>query len=465
MSFIPHTPDDTAKMLKKIGAKQIEDIFDEIPKEIPKAELEAIPQAFNEMALLKHAKKIAQELPEFSCFLGAGAYDHHIPAAIWDICTRGEFLTAYTPYQAEVSQGSLQLLYEFQTMVAELFGLDVANASLYDGATAVAEAILMAKRLDKKGTRDTVLVAKGLHPHYRQVLSSLLKHQQIKIAELPFDNQVGSSNFNTVLNVDTTHIFAIVITQSNFFGVIEPFDELNTWAKKQNIFSIAQVHPMALGVLKAPGEWSGGGADIAVGEGQALGIPLASGGPYLGLMACKKEFVRQLPGRIVGRTIDTQGRPGFALTLQAREQHIRRAKATSNICTNQGLNVVAATIFMSMLGPQGLTSVGNTCINNTHMLVEALCHIPNVKQLFNGFYFHEAVLELPIPIDLFCDSMMKKGILPGLNISPYFPEFKNCLLLCVTEKSSIEDIKYYIQTARDIIFEHSHHNNSCTLGV
>jgi glycine dehydrogenase subunit 1 len=299
--------------------------------------LDTIPDALNEMALLKHAKKIANELPILSCFLGAGAYDHHIPAAIWDICTRGEFLTAYTPYQAEVSQGSLQLLYEFQTMVAELFALDVANASLYDGATAVVEAILMAKRLDKKNNRDTVLVPKGLHPHYRQVLTSLLKHQQINIEELPFDNDQGQTCIKTLQHQSFSHAFAVVISQCNFFGIIEAFDELNTWAKTQGLFSIAQVHPMALGILKAPGQWAGNGVDIAVGEGQALGIPLASGGPYLGLMACKKEYVRQLPGRIVGRTIDTQGRTGFALTLQAREQHIRRDKATSNICTAQAL--------------------------------------------------------------------------------------------------------------------------------
>ncbi|NDH08843.1 MAG: aminomethyl-transferring glycine dehydrogenase subunit GcvPA [Gammaproteobacteria bacterium] len=465
MSFIPHTPDDTARMLGKIGIKTIEAIFDEIPKEIPKAKLDTIPDALNEMALLRHAKKIANELPVLSCFLGAGAYDHHIPAAIWDICTRGEFLTAYTPYQAEVSQGSLQILYEFQTMIAELFALDVANASLYDGATAVVEAILMAKRLDKKGNRDTVLVPKGLHPHYRQVLTSLLKHQQIKIEELPFDNDLGQTCIKTLQHQSFNHAFAMVISQCNFFGVIEAFDELNTWAKAQGLFSIAQVHPMALGILKAPGQWAGNGADIAVGEGQALGIPLASGGPYLGLMACKKEYVRQLPGRIVGRTIDTQGRTGFALTLQAREQHIRRAKATSNICTNQGLNVVAATIFMSMLGPTGLAKVGEACVNNTHTLIEELCHIAGVSRHFNGYYFHESVVDLPIAPDLFCDAMLKKGILAGLSLAPYFPEFKNSLLLCATEKQSMDDIKHYIQTAKDIFFEHSHHHNSCTLGV
>jgi len=465
MSFIPHTSDDTAKMLEKIGIKDIAAIFDEIPEQIPRAKLDAIPDALNEMALLRHAQNIAQKLPELSCFLGAGAYDHHIPAAIWDICTRGEFLTAYTPYQAEVSQGSLQLLYEFQSMVCELFDMEVSNASLYDGATAVAEAILMAKRLDKKGERHTVLLAKGLHPHYRQVLSSLLKHQHIKIEELPFDNQTGSTDIKALKHHNVTHAFAMVITQCNFFGIIEPFDELNAWAKEQTLFRIAQVHPMALGVLKAPGEWAGGGADIAVGEGQVLGIPMASGGPYLGLMACKKEFVRQLPGRIVGRTIDTHGRSGFALTLQAREQHIRRGKATSNICTNQGLNVVAATIFMSMLGPQGISSIGNACVNNTHQLVEELCHIPGVKLTFKGYYFHEAVIELPMPIDLFYGLMLKKGILPGLNLESYFPEFKNCLLLCVTEKPSMEEMSHYIQTAKDIIFEYTHHNKSCILGV
>ena len=463
MSFIPHTPDDTTRMLGKIGLSTIAALFDEIPADIPKAQLTTIPDALNEMALLQHAKKIAHECPCLTCFLGAGAYDHHIPAAIWDLCTRGEFLTAYTPYQAEVSQGSLQLLYEFQTMIAELFALDVANASLYDGATAVVEAILMAKRLDKKGSGDTVLISEGLHPHYREVLTCLLKHQQINIKTLPFDHVLGMTCINTLAKQSYTDAFAIVISQCNFFGVIEAFDELNTWAKAQGLFSIAQVHPMAMGLLKAPGQWASDGADIAVGEGQALGIPLASGGPYLGLIACQKAYVRQLPGRIVGRTIDTQGRTGFALTLQAREQHIRRAKATSNICSNQGLNVVAATIFMSMIGPRGLTKIGEACVNNTHALVAALCQIPGVKQRFSGYYFHECVIELPIPAEHFCDAMLKKGILAGLSLAAYFPEYPHAVLLCVTEKQSPEDIHDYIQSAKEIIYAYQHH--SCSLGA
>ena len=451
MPFIPHTTQDTETMLETIGIKEIENIFDEIPKTLPRAKLSLIPEGMNEMRLIQHAQEIAKKIPQLKCFIGAGAYDHHIPAAISDLCSRGELLTSYTPYQSEASQGSLQIIYEFQSMIATLFAMEVSNASLYDGATAVAEAILMAKRLDKKGERHTVLLAKGLHPHYRQVLSSLLKHQHIKIEELPFDNQTGSTDIKALKHLNATHAFAMVITQCNFFGIIEPFDELNAWAKEQTLFRIAQVHPIALGVLKAPGEWAGGGADIAVGEGQVLGIPMASGGPYLGLMACKKEFVRQLPGRIVGRTIDTQGRSGFALTLQAREQHIRRGKATSNICSNQGINMIAATIFMSMLGPQGLAKVANTCFHNTHLLVQKLSFIPGMNIVFQGLYFHESVIKLPVDINQFCQFMESRGILSGLNLQAYYPELKDCLLICATEKINNEDINDYFNTATEAI--------------
>ncbi|MGE5027551.1 MAG: aminomethyl-transferring glycine dehydrogenase subunit GcvPA, partial [Betaproteobacteria bacterium] len=347
MPFIPHTEEDIQTMLKSIGAASVEDLFDEIPAALRAGELEHVPQAMNEMATSRLMQERAERDGRYLNFIGAGAYEHHIPAAVWQIAGRGEFYSAYTPYQAEASQGTLQLLYEFQTMMASLTGMDVSNASLYDGASALGEAVLMAVRAHKTARR--ILVPATVHPVWRQVAEALVKNQGIELVAVPYCTGGGDTVAESLKHFEGQDFAALVIQQPNFFGVLEEVDELTNWAHAQGMLVIGAVNPVALGLLKAPGQWGSQGADIAVGEGQPLGAPLSSGGPYFGFLCCKQALARQMPGRIVGRTVDMDGKPGFCLTLQAREQHIRRAKATSNICTNQGLMATAAAIHLALL--------------------------------------------------------------------------------------------------------------------
>ncbi|MDP1898126.1 MAG: aminomethyl-transferring glycine dehydrogenase subunit GcvPA, partial [Sulfurimicrobium sp.] len=362
----------------------------------------------------------------FLNFAGAGAYEHHIPAAVWQIATRGEFYSAYTPYQAEASQGTLQLLYEFQTMMASLTGMDVANASLYDGASGLAEAVLMAVRAHKTSRR--VLMPKTVHPLYRRVVDSIVRHQKIELVELDYDPAQGITALP-----EEKDFAALVIPQPNFFGCLEEVDALTDWAHSQGGLVIGLVNPLALALLSPPGEWGSKGADIAVGEGQPLGSPLSSGGPYFGFMCCKQALVRQMPGRIIGRTVDLDGKPGFALTLQAREQHIRRAKATSNICSNQGLMATAATIHMTLLGPDGLERVAAACHANTVTLLNSLVKINGVKRAFTQPVFNEIVLRLPIPVGDVLRALEVQGIVGGFDLSPYYPELGQAILICATE--------------------------------
>jgi len=303
------------------------------------------------MALMQLMSKRARQDEVELCFLGAGAYEHHIPAAVWDLANRGEFLTAYTPYQAEASQGTLQLIYEFQTMIARLTGMEVANASVYDGATALAEAMLMAVRANKSNKSKKIVVAGNLNPRYLAVCRSIVTNQGLELESLPIDSSSGTVSTDDLSAL--TDAAALVISYPNFFGGLDPVDGLTDAAAAAGALVIGVVNPTAMALLRPPGCWGERGADIVVGEGQPLGIPLASGGPYLGFMCCRKAYVRQMPGRIIGRTLDQTGQPGYALTLQAREQHIRRSKATSNICTNQGLLVTAATIYLSFWEMKG----------------------------------------------------------------------------------------------------------------
>lgn len=460
MSFIPHTSEDIEKMLEVIGINDLSAIFDEIPKNLPQPELKSLPEHQNEMQMLEHAQTLSQQVPLMRCFLGAGCYDHHIPAAVWDIATRGEFLTSYTPYQAEVSQGTLQVLYEFQSMIAELFALDVANASLYDGATALAEAILMAKRIQKQHKSTRVLIPHYLHPHYQEVLISILRQQNIELETMAFDEHLGITEIQSLSAINTNNYFAIVILQTNFMGQIEPFDELATWAEQQGLMRIASVNPLLQSVLKAPGVWGQTGVDIACGEGQPLGIPMGSGGPLLGLLACKKEHVRQMPGRLAGQTEDSQKKTGYTLTLQAREQHIRRGKATSNICTNVGLNATAATIFMSMMGPEGLKRMAEHSFHRCHELVEKLCQIPGVQKVYHSSYFHETVIRFPVAVSKILQHLENDNILGGLPLEMTHPELKNCLLVCATEKRTPEDIKDFLMAVHQAT-----ETKNCTVGA
>ena len=443
MAFIPHTEADVAAMLATIGVAGIENLFDEIPPDLRVKSLAGLPQELNEMEIGRLMTERARADGAPLTFIGAGAYEHHIPAAVWAITTRGEFYSAYTPYQAEASQGTLQLIYEFQTMIARLTGMEVANASMYDGASATAEAALMAVRANRKSKSARILVPTTLHPHYRKVAVTTAANQGLKFEELPYCTAEGVTPVASLARYDGQDITALVIQQPNFFGHLEDVDALTDWAHAHSILVIAVVNPTSLALLKPPGEWGARGADIAVGEGQPLGVPLSSGGPYFGFMATRMDYVRQMPGRIVGGTLDVAGHAGFTLTLQAREQHIRRAKATSNICTNQGLLVTAATIYMSLMGPQGLARTAAAAHARARELVAGLTRVPGVHLAFSSPYFHEAVLQLDRPVAPVLRSLASRGILGGLDLSGYFPELGHALLVCATETKTAADIDRY----------------------
>jgi len=451
MPFIPHTEEEVAAMLAIIGVERIDDLFDEIPADLMATSLPNLPPALSEMEIGRLMQQRSREDGQPLCFIGAGAYDHHIPAAVWQIATRGEFYSAYTPYQAEASQGTLQVLYEFQSMMTTLTGLDVSNASLYDGASALAEAVLMAVRCSRRDKPHRVLVPKVLHPAYRRTLHTIVGQQNIEVIEIPFDRTGGHTALEQLAAFENRECTALVINQPNFFGVLEEVDALTDWAHRRNSLVIGVVNPVALALLSPPGEWGEQGADIACGEAQPLGMPLASGGPYAGFLCCRQALVRQLPGRIVGRTLDQEGKPGLTLTLQAREQHIRRSKATSNICTNQGLLVTAATIHMALLGTEGLERVAATCYANTARLSDLLCEIPGIEPLFDRPVFHEKALRLPAPTADLLRPLATHNILGGCDLGPDYPELDPALLVCVTETRSEEDMVAYVQKLKRII--------------
>lgn len=444
MPFVPHTQDDIAAMLAAIGAPSIDTLFDEIPETLRIGELDAIPSSMSEMEISRLMQGRARADGQPICFIGAGAYDHHVPAAVWQIATRGEFYSAYTPYQAEASQGTLQVLYEFQSMMTALTGLDASNASLYDGASGLAEAILMAVRANRKTKSTKVLLPRSLHPSYRRTVRSIVEPQGIELIEVPFDPETGQTQPDQLeAAAGDAELAAVVIGQPNFFGVLEDVDALTDWAHARKALALAVVNPIALALLSPPGDWGETGADIACGEAQPLGMPLSSGGPYAGFLCCKMELVRQLPGRIAGRTVDLDGKPGFTLTLQAREQHIRRGKATSNICTNQGLLVTAATIHMALLGPEGLERVAAACHANTRALSGMLCELSGVEPVFSGTIFHEQVLRLPRPATELLQALAAQDILGGFDLAADYPELGSAILVCATELRSEDEMRAY----------------------
>lgn len=451
MPFIPHTENEIRDMLGAIGVTSIERLFDEIPANLRAKGLDAIPVGMNEMSLnrLMQSRAVLDGAP--ICFLGAGAYDHHIPAAVWQLTTRGEFYTAYTPYQAEASQGTLQLIYEFQSMMTALTGMDVSNASLYDGASALSEAVLMAVRAHRKSRSRRILVPRNVNPFYRKATHGIVKLQDIELVNVDYDKTSGQTPLSALKQYEGQDITALVISQPTFFGTLEDVNALTDWAHANNILVIAVVNPLSLALLKPPGEWGETGADIVCGDGQPLGAPMSSGGPYYGIMCCKKEFVRQMPGRIVGRTVDLDGKTGFALTLQAREQHIRRSKATSNICTNQGLVVTASTIHMALLGPDGLAQAASACHQNTAALLKALGAIKGVEIVFSSANFHEAVIRLPQPAAKVLAALTEHNIIGGFDLSADYPELGNAILVCATEMRTAEDIDAYVRALKTVL--------------
>ncbi len=451
MPFIPHTDTDVSEMLATIGVNSIDALFDEIPASLRGQSLAGIPEGLTEMEVGRLMQERASMDGRPLNFIGAGAYEHHIPAAVWAIVTRGEFYSAYTPYQAEASQGTLQLLYEYQTMIASLTGMQVANASLYDGASALAEAALMSVRAHRRSTSARILVPTTVNPVYRQVTQAIAGNQSLNFELLPYDPATGTTLLSAFESWRGQDITAVVIQQPNFFGQLEDVDALTDWAHENKALVIAVVNPTSLALLKPPGEWGTKGVDIVVGEGQPLGVPLAGGGPYFGFMTTRMEHVRQMPGRIVGRTLDADGKPGFTLTLQAREQHIRRTKATSNICTNQGLLVTAATIYLSIVGPTGLERVAAASQARTRELVAALTRVPGVRNVFTGPRFHEAVLTLDRPVGPVLELLAERGVIGGYALAEHYPELGNALLVCATETRNAADIERYARVLTEVL--------------
>ncbi|MGD8937394.1 MAG: aminomethyl-transferring glycine dehydrogenase subunit GcvPA [Thiogranum sp.] len=442
MPFVPHTEQDVRDMLDAIGVPDIETLFDEIPAGLRCGELNGVPEALSEQQVSRLMSRRAAADGEPLCFIGAGAYEHHIPAAVWQIVTRGEFYSAYTPYQAEASQGTLQLIYEFQSMMTALTAMDVSNASLYDGASALSEALLMAVRSNRKSKSRRVLMPVNVHPAYRKTAHAIVTNQDVDLVDVAYDPLGGHTALDSLKAHAGEDITALVIQQPNFFGVLEEVDELTDWAHANGALVIAVVNPVAMALLKPPGRWGTEGADIVVGEGQPLGVPLSSGGPYFGFMCARQQHVRQMPGRIVGRTVDRDGRTGYTLTLQAREQHIRRSKATSNICTNQGLLVTAATIHMALLGGEGLRRVALACHANTRALVEKLGN-DYIRPRFNRPYFHEAVMSSALALPRLLRPLYAHNLQPGYELAGDYPELADCLLVCATETKTEDDLNLY----------------------
>jgi glycine dehydrogenase subunit 1 len=451
MPFIPHTDDEIRQMLATIGVDSIERLFDEIPAELRSGVLDSIPPALSEMEIGHLMTARAAQDGRRLSFIGAGAYEHHIPAAIWPIVTRGEFYSAYTPYQAEASQGTLQLLYEYQTMLARLTGMQVSNASLYDGASALAEACLMAVRAHRRSKSQRILMPTAANPVHREVAATIAGNQKLVFEPLPYDPKSGQTAAASLEQYRGQDVTALVIQQPNFFGTLEDVDALTDLAHELGMLVVASVNPTSLALLKPPGEWGSRGVDIVCGDGQPLGVPLSSGGPYFGFLTTRLEHVRQMPGRLIGRTFDLDGRTGYTLTLQAREQHIRRGKATSNICTNQGLLVTAATIYLTLLGPRGLEQVAAACVERTAELVDALARVPGVRVVFDAPRFHEAVLQLDRPVRGVIEALAARGIVGGYDLGEHYPALGPALLVCATETRTSADIAAYSAALAEVL--------------
>jgi len=442
--YLPATEADREMMLKAIGVSRIEELFSAIPADVRLTEPLALPEPLSEPVLIRYFRRLADknlDTGRIVSFLGAGMYDHHIPAVVEYLLSRGEFVTAYTPYQAEMSQGELQASFEFQTMICELTGMDVANSSMYDGATALAEAAVMACAVTG---RSRVLVSRAVHPQWRTVLRTYLDGLGYTVGDVPYETQgpeAGRTSVDACRELLDSSVAAMIVQTPNFFGVIEngaPFADLIHGAGG---LLIAAVNPISLGILKPPGEW---GADLVVGDGQPLGMPMAFGGPSCGFFAVKKQYVRRMPGRIVGQTVDRDGRRGFVLTLQAREQHIRREKATSNICSNQALNALAAAMAMSALGPQGLAELGRLNVQKAHYAYKRLLALPGVSSPFAAPFFNEFVVHLPNSAEDFGPAMLDAGFLPGYHLGRDFPELANHWLLAVTEVRTKDEVDEFV---------------------
>jgi glycine dehydrogenase subunit 1 len=434
--YLPATPEDIKEMLESIGLETLDQLFDDIPKDVYFGKELDMPKAKSELEVTTYLKSLAAKncsLSNLTSFLGAGAYDHYIPSIVDHIISRSEFYTSYTPYQPEISQGTLQYIFEFQTLIANLTGMDAANASLYDGGSAIAEAALMSAAYSKK---DEIIISKSVKPDARQVLHTYAHVQNLKVIEVDLKDGVTDIDALEALVNDNTA--AVIVQSPNFFGIIEDLKALGEVAHKgKKTTFVASVDPISLGILKKPGEL---GVDVVVGEGQALGIPLSFGGPYLGFMAVNKAYIRKIPGRIVGQTEDLDGKRSFVLTLTAREQHIRREKATSNICSNQGLNALAATVYMVTLGKEGLREVAEQSAKKAHYAFEQMTKSGKYKPLFDKPFFKEFAVTSDVVPAVLTDKLRKVDIIGGYDLGKSYPEFEGGVLYAVTEKRTKEEI-------------------------
>ncbi len=434
-------------MFAAIGIEGFEELLAPIPEVLRyRGELN-LPPALSEHAVVRHLQELAarnMDLEQSLSFLGAGIYDHFRPSVVGAIMSRGEFATAYTPYQPEMSQGMLQTIYEYQTMICALTGMDLSNASMYDAATGMAEAALMATHILN---RNEIVVSTSVHPNYREVLATYLRWTGFSLVEAPPSH--GATDIDSLRGIVSNKTAAVLLQNPNFFGALEDVQQCVDIAHAAGALAIVSVDPISLGLLQPPGKH---GVDIAVGEGQALGNPMGFGGPLLGFFACKKQFLRSFPGRIVGATVDQEGRRGYTMTLRTREQDIRREKATSNICTNQALIALCATVYMAELGKTGMRQVADLCLQKSHYCLDRLVMLSGVKHLFpHRSFFKEFAVTLPISADLFNSRLLQKGIVGGLALSSYYPEHPNSLLVCVTETKTREDIDRFVAAASDAL--------------
>lgn len=448
MPYVPNTDEDRQAMLEAIGVGSIDELFEMIPSDLHLGRALDLPPAMGELELTSHVGELAaQNVPasQRACFLGAGSYDHFIPSVVDFVASRSEFYTSYTPYQAEASQGNLKAFFEYQTLITQLTGMDVSNASLYDGAGAAAEAVLMACNVTRRHGK--VVVSSAVHPEYRQVLSTYLENVETELVTLDAPDGVTSASALDAVVDDNTA--CVLVQHPNFFGCLEEVENLASVAHAKGAALIVSVDPISLGILKRPGDY---GADIVVAEGQALGTPLSYGGPYLGILACGEKYLRRMPGRLVGETVDRRDRRCWVLTLQTREQHIRRAKATSNICTNQGLLALRATVYLSAMGPQGLRSTAGLCLKKARYAMNEWTGEGLLQPAFASPTFKEFVLRVPQGrIDKLLSAASDQGIMAGVPLGCWYPQLEDCLLLAVTEKRTKAEIDRMTAIVRSVL--------------
>jgi glycine dehydrogenase subunit 1 len=437
MRYIPNSPGERISMLREIGCERIEDLFDQVPESLRMDRPIGIGHPMSEPELIEFFNRLASKNgTSQQFFLGAGAYSHFIPVVIDSLISRSEFLTAYTPYQPELSQGTLQYIFEFQTMICQLTGMDVANASLYDGSTAVAEAVLMADRVTR---RNKYLIAETVHPQYREVVASYTANLGVSVEYIPLTETGAIDPLALAVDTETA---AVVVQSPNFFGCVEDLEAIGRAAHQAGaLLIVAVAEPLSLGILKPPGQC---GADIVVGEGQSLGIPLNFGGPYLGLFATLDKYVRQMPGRLVGEAFDHHGNRGYVLTLSTREQHIRREKATSNICTNQGLFALMATVYLAVMGRRGLQEVARQNLQKSHYAARRIAALKGYEMKCRAPFFNEFVVKTPVAASEVVDRLIEKGIVAGLPLDRYHPDMRDSLLICVTETAKKEAIDKFV---------------------